>query len=168
MHFALRMATKGRPVNTPDRDVIKPQQVQQALDACEADGFQSVPLESGWELRVRTSDMVIPIELQLRDERVCIFNYVITPLPEGDALAALTDQALRFNRELRHVRLATSNEALVAETCLHGGQLDASWLRTSARAVAVAWRHTSSRLQLLASDPEIARLYREIVSDPQP
>lgn len=148
-----RKKTRATPIT---RD-----QVQDALERLPWGGQSVVEKEDGWELRPRIESEPTPVQMTLEPANLRLYRVVLRSLPgsEHKATRAVVDQALRFNAQLRHARLAACDGQLVAEARLHGGLVHPVWLATAAFAVAVASRHVQATLQILAEQPEVAELY---------
>jgi hypothetical protein len=84
------------------------------------------------------------------------------PDPATPAAEAVANQAIRFNDQLRHARLAARDGQLVAETRLHGGLIESGWLSQAAYAVAQAGRYVATSLRILAEQPQVADTYMAV------
>jgi len=140
---------------------ITREQVQEALERLPWNEQSVVEQDDGWELRPRVESEPTPVQMTLESTDLRLFRVVLRtlPAPEDEAARAVADQALRFNAQLRHARLAVCDGQLVAEARLHGGLVHPVWLATTAFAVAVASRHVRTTLRILAEQSEIAELY---------
>ena len=136
-----------------------PAAVQERLEALGWGEGSVVQLESGWELRPRIGGAVVPLRVTAERRRLRLHRTVMKSLRDGPSARAVLEQALRFNDEWRLARLSLIDDALVVESGLHQGQMDAEWIRVAARAVATAYRHCLSKLETLDRDTELSRHY---------
>ncbi len=120
-----------------------------------------VEQEDGWELRPRLRGKVVPVTMTIEPEGLRLSRTVLQQMPEaGTAEAqAAADQAVRINARLRYARLAVSSGQLVAEARLDSRLIQSGWIESTACAVAVAARHATTPLRLLAEQPAIANTY---------
>ena len=158
---ALHAQTPALCVEHPDSVAV--QDVAEALAQMPwaADGV--VTQEDNWELRPRLRGEVVPVRLVREPSAVRISRRVVPlPDPATSAAWAVAHQALRFNDQLWHARLAACGGQLVAETRLHGGLIAPGWLSQAAYAVAEAERHASAALRILATEPQVADTYQTL------
>ena len=159
MMCALQRKVHTEHVPSPgavDREVL-----QVALAGLSWAGDGVVEQEEGWELRPRLRGKVVPVAMTIEPEGLRLARTVLHQLPEAGTAEALAvaDQAVQINARLRHARLAVSNGRLVAEARLDPRLIQSGWLETTACAVAVAARHATTPLRLLAEQPAIADTY---------
>jgi hypothetical protein len=105
----------------------------------------------------------VPVRLVLAESYMSITR-IILPLPDPatPAAEAVAHQAIRFNAQLRHARLAARDGQLVAETRLHRGLIESGWLSQAAYAVAQAGRHVATALRILSAQPLVAETYSAV------
>lgn len=134
---------------------------QRVLDQLDWPREAVVAQETGWELRPRIRGEAVPVQVRLDDRDLHLSRPVLRRLPTEQRYGkvAVADQALRFNFELRHARLALAGDTVVAEARLHGGLMQPHWLATAAYAVAVAGQYCEPAIRLLAEDAELAESY---------
>jgi hypothetical protein len=140
---------------------IERQAVEQALTRLPWAEDGLVEQETGWELRPRFRGDPLPVQMTLDADGLRLSRVVLFELPgSGTAsAAAVADCALRLNGSLRHARLAVSEDRLLAEARLDSQLVQPDWLATTACAVAVAARHASTPLRLLATQQAAAESY---------
>ena len=167
---ALRQTRKDAASTTTRRGLTK-QQVQEALDEMKRDPESMVRHEDAWELRPTVPGESIPVRVELHSNGIELVMHrtILARLPPPASMqaAACADQALRFNSQLRLVRLAHSAGTLVCEARLHAGQLQPTSLATTARAVAFASRHVQLPLRVLAEQESVAQSYVELLGSSQ-
>jgi hypothetical protein len=143
---------------------IEPEKVQDALDKGNWGEDAVVRLEDGWELRPRIRGETTPVRMAVEGQAVRICRVVVAAC-HNQSESAVALQALCFNAQLRHARLAWEGEAVVAETRLHAGLINAAWLGPAARAVATATCHTRTTLEILARQANVTRHFEEMFCD---
>jgi len=155
-----RMSAVRSHIKLPD---IDRNMVDLALEQLEPDEPSLVRQDDAWELRVSTGGEVIPIRLNLRGRELVLSHVILRDVPREskERMPAIADHALRVNDRLRGSRLQLSTGDLIAETRLHGEQLDHGWLTHAARSVAVAVGAARDGIQILATQPDVARQYCE-------
>jgi hypothetical protein len=121
-----------------------------------------IELASGWELRPRVRGSATAVQVTIEKAELRIFREMAAQLRNEATRNSVCEQALRFNTQLRHARLAVRDGKLFAESRLHAEQLTATWIETAARAVAVACRHTEDILCVLADDADLSGTYAEL------
>lgn len=151
------------PPTAEEAAAIDRGQLGQALGQLSWAAEGVVEQDDGWELRPRIRGDVVPVRLTL-ENGFLEFTRRVLPLPaaDGPASAAVADQAVRFNDQLRHARLAACGGHIVAETRLHSGLVEPGWLAQAACAVAHASRFAAPPLRILASQPLVAETYFEV------
>ena len=140
--------------NSGETDPITTEEVRSAIQACDWAEDTVVELEEQWELRPRLHGDAKPVLARIEGEELRLAR----PLSAGVS-EVVADQALRFNDQIRHARLAVRDDKFVAEARLHRGQLTRNWLESAAQAVAVASTRTDEILSILADSGEVADLY---------
>jgi hypothetical protein len=156
---ALQRKAHAKHVPSPhavDREVL---QVALAGLSWAEDGV--VEQEDGWELRPRLRGKVVPVTMTIEPEGLRLSRTVLQQMPEANTAEAraVADQAVRINARLRYARLAVSSGQLVAEARLDPRLIQSGWIESTACAVAVAARHATTPLRLLAEQRAIANPY---------
>ncbi|HUG92073.1 MAG TPA: hypothetical protein VML55_14635 [Planctomycetaceae bacterium] len=157
----LREACSGSSQRAPGAaggDRPTADEVQAAIDGLGWEREQTVRQDDSWELRPRFGDATLAVSVTLTDE-LRLSRTLIEHAPAELCRTAMSDQALRFNGQLRLVRLSAENGRIVAESRLHRGLVRPGWLADAVRAVAVAARHVRPVLDVLATDETAARWY---------
>jgi len=154
----LLLALAGRQCEKSPQPLAA-EDVQSAIDACQWPEDQVVQLENAWEFRPRLHGDATPVQVAVDGDQLRLFRTVVSNFGSAIEQEAVADQALRFNDQLRHARLAVAGDALVAEARLHGEQLTPTWLEAASRAVAVAGLFTEEVLNILADNGEIAEFF---------
>ncbi|MBN1852633.1 MAG: hypothetical protein JW829_07905 [Pirellulales bacterium] len=144
--------------------VITPGQVQAALDGAGLDEEAIVRLDNGWEVRMRIRGESRAVRLVIEGRNLRISRVVVPSCHETNH-RAVACQALFFNARLRHARLARHKDTVVADTCLHSGLIDSIWLVHACRAVATAAFYCGTILEILASQPDVARSFENMFLD---
>jgi hypothetical protein len=148
------------PAPTEDSATIERGDLERALAQLPWAGEGVVEQDYGWELRPRVQGEVVPVRMTLDRAEVCVTRVVLAwPPARSPASTAVADQAVRFNNQLCHARLAARDGSLVAEARLHGGLVEPAWLGQAAYAVAQAARHAATPLRILAEQPLVAQTY---------
>ena len=160
---SLQRATASRSKTCRERSRVDAERVQEALTELPWGEDGVVELEDSWELRPPMDGAPTVVRMTAKDDGLRLRHGVLQSLPDGDSDAAVVEQSLRFNTELRLSRLACDGDELVAESLLHGGQVEAKWIAVAARAVAASYRHCQPRLTLLSEDPGVARCYADFL-----
>jgi len=155
-----RMSAVRAHVKLPD---IDRNTVDLALEQLEPDEPGLVRQDDAWELRVHMGGEVVPIRLKLRARELVLSHVILRNVPcdSTECMQAIADHAFRVNDRLRGSRVQLSAGDLIVETRLHGGQLDHGWLSHAARSVAVAAGAARDCIQILATQPDVARQYCE-------
>jgi hypothetical protein len=153
--------------------------VQKTLEALPFGEDGVVRLETGWELRPRLGGETLPVRATidgagLRLRRAFAWDPPEAPMRGRDTrAAAVAREALRINHEIRLSRISLDEGggggleglgALLVETRLHSGLLDAEWIATAARALCHAYRHAQVPLGALQADLRVANAYLAIAS----
>jgi hypothetical protein len=145
-------------------EVIPPEKVQDALDKAGLEEEAVVRLDNGWELRPRICGEVMAVQLAIEGHDLRISRVVVTGcLSRSEPAVAF--QALCFNSCLRHARLACTGDTVAAETRLHAGLVDPSWLAHATRAVGTAAHYCQTTLEILARQTEVARHFEQMFLD---
>ena len=158
------------PVTPP----VSRQQVQEALDQLAWSDEGVVEQEEAWELRPQLRGRAVPVRMIIEAGGLRMSRTVLESLPDADSPAsvAVADQALQINGCLRHARLAIVDGRLYADARLDTRRIQAAWIDTTVRAVAVAACHATTTLRLLADQPAVAAMYimmlRSSVEHPAP
>ena len=134
---------------------IDPQAVETALHRLPWEDDAVVQLENGWELRPRIAGQPTPVRMTVAAAELR-FRRVVLSRPAAARLEVIAAEALRINAGIKHARLAWTGTQLVAESCLHAGQVHARWLQYAAQAVVAASMRASVPLELLAANDELA------------
>jgi hypothetical protein len=121
-----------------------------------------VDLDTAWEVRTRWHEDAVPVRVSIDADRLRFRRVLLPKLPAAEQALPVAHHALRLNSQLRQCRLAAVENRIVAETCLSAAEVDAKSVVTAARAIAVASRHCSSSLAVLAAQPGLAGRYQEI------
>lgn len=156
---SVHRATARRLGACEEKGSIDPKTIEAALERLGWGKESVVKLEGQWEIRPPSSDLALPLRVSPEGAHVCIRRTIVKSMPDGDRARALSEQAMRFNGELRLARLALLGGELVAESRLHGGQVDSGWIALAARAVVAAFDHCHRRLKILSEDARVARCY---------
>jgi hypothetical protein len=154
------LAVSGDPAVCP-AEPLASEEVSAAMKDVDWLEQTVIELEGGWEFRPRVRGCAIPVNAFIDKSELKLYRAVITGLGQPVSYDSLCAQALRFNSQFKHARLAMSNGTLFAEARLHSEQLTPLWLETAAWAVAVADRHTRDILALLNESKEVADWYAE-------
>ena len=115
-----------------------------------------------WEFRPCVRGCATPVQATIDKTELRIFRPIVADMGTETTYDSICAQALRFNDQLRHARLAVRDGTLFVESRLHVEQLTAAWLETAAWAVAVACRHTQDTLCVLREHADVAKLYAEL------
>ncbi len=158
---ALQRPGRPRPCRTK---AITSANVQDALDKAGLEEGSVVRLDDGWELRPRIRGEAMAVRLTIERHDLRISRVVVTGCLSANE-RAVAFQALCFNARLRHARLACSGDTVAAETRLHTGLIDPTWLAHAARAVVTAAHHSRTTLEILASRTEVARHFERMFLD---
>lgn len=145
-------------------EVITPENVQDALDKAGLEEEAVVRLDNGWELRPRIRGEAMAVRLAIEGHDLRLSRVVVTGCLSASE-PAVAFHALCFNARLRHARLACSGDTVAAETRLHAGLIDPTWLTHAARAVVTAAHHSRTTLEILASQTEVARYFERMFLD---
>lgn len=145
-------------------ETITPESVQAVLDQLGWDEEAVLRLADGWELRPRSAGEAMPVRLAIEGHELRIGRDVVADCL-GASRQAVAFQSLYFNWRLRHARLACREDKIVAETRLHAGLVTAGWLAHAARAVVAAVHHSRTTLEILASQPKVARHFEKMFLD---
>lgn len=141
--------------------------VDQALEPLRGSDDGPVDLETGWELRPRVSGQALPVRAWIDGRRLRLERSVqgLATLVDLDepTLDAVAHQALRFNAQIIHARLAVHGERIVVETCLDVSQLTTLHVKVAVRAVAVVEHQAQESLVILAKNKEIAEHYGRLL-----
>jgi hypothetical protein len=156
----ITVAVGGDPATCP-AEPLAPEQVSAAMKDADWLDETVIELADGWEFRPRVRGCAIPVNASIDKTELRVFRPVVTELGASVSFDSLCAQALRFNGQLKHARLAMSNGTLFAEARLHSEQLTPQWLETAAWAVAVAHWRTRDILAVLNDSKEIADWYAE-------
>ena len=158
---ALQATTTDDQTQTPP---IPSEKVSRALEESCFEGEEMVvQLDDGWELSPRIDGTSTAVHLTIDGPRLRLQRPVVVDLPSKADLKAVACQALRYNSQLRMVRLVWRDDQIVAEAWLHDQQVTGHWILTTARAVAVAAKHTFIALEILARQEAVAGLYHKVI-----
>jgi hypothetical protein len=150
----------------PPQPLIETQAVEAAVHRLPWEDDAVVQLENGWELRPRIVGQPVAVRMSVEAARLRFQRVVLGRLAEGSPRDVLAAEALRINATIKHARLAATGTQVVAECCLHAGQLDGRWLQHAARAVAAASVRASLPLEILAAEDEVAAQYANVFLHP--
>lgn len=139
--------------------------VQAALKTVSWEDQAIVELGDSWELRPRIEGEAVPVKLTVEGSEVRISRVVVRHYGEDGWTDAMAAQALRFNSLIKHARLASVGEQVVADARIHHALLDGDSIATATRAVAVAERRVRHVLEILATHEEIAGHYSAMFDD---
>jgi hypothetical protein len=156
----ISLAVSGDPALCP-AEPVAPEQVSAAMKDVDWLEETVIEVEDGWEFRPRVRGCAIPVNAVIDKSELRLYRPVVTGFCRSVPSDSLCAQALRFNSQFKHARLAMSNGILFAEARLHSEQLTPLWLETAAWAVAVAERHTRDILAILNDSKEVADWYAE-------
>jgi hypothetical protein len=157
----------GGEETPPNGEPLAHEIVAAAIDGGQWREGEIVELPKGWELRPRVRGRVTAVTAMIENSELRIHRRIVAAQNESSNYACLCAQALRFNEQLRHARLALRDRELVAESRLNSEQIAPQWIETAVWAVAVACRHTEDILGILADDDRVAELYADVFSDAQ-
>ncbi len=118
--FALAQQTPERESSECDLDK---QEVNELLHSLSRHEELLVGLEEGWEYRPRVRGQPIAVKLNIRGRHLRCHRAVVQLRADGESNRAAAIEALRFNAQVKHARLALNESRLVAETCLPGFML---------------------------------------------
>jgi hypothetical protein len=156
----ISLAVSGDPALCP-AEPLASEQVSAAIEDVDWLEETVIELKDGWEFRPRVRGCAIPVSASIDKSELRLYRPVVTGLGQFVSYDSLCAQALRFNRQFKHARLAMNNGTLFAEARLHSEQLTPLWLETAAWAVAVVDRHTRDILAVLNDNKEVADWYAE-------
>lgn len=158
--MAHRVEREG--IHAVEPPVIPKAEVQAVLRQPPWDEQSVVELPHGWELRPRYSGQSTAVTMTVEGRHVRLRRVVLPKLADQPLPAVAYAQALRFNAQLKHARLACSGEELLAEVCIHELFIDGKALATAARAVALAEDRVRTPLVILRADGKVASVYSEM------
>lgn len=153
----LQSIAKGLPLSVPQEAPLV--DLSSAIDGLPYAAEDVVRLDKAFELRVRVQGKLTPVRVTPEFESARIHRVVLNEVPEGEAAEAIAHEALRMNAALRLARLSIRQGQLIAETCLHAGQLSSAWIQKGAEAVAVAAHCAHTPLTMLAHNSALVECY---------
>jgi hypothetical protein len=156
----LNSAVSGDSAPCPS-EPLAPEQVAAAIKGIDWPGESVIELSNGWEFRPRVRGSAVTVNAAIGHAELRLFRPIVTDADKSVSRDSLCDQALRFNCQLKHARLAMSDGILFAEARLHTLQLTPFWLETAAWAVAVADRRTRDILAVLNESKDVSDWYAE-------
>lgn len=142
-----------------DDDTLESKAVELALSELKDKDEYCVRRDGGWELRPRIGEHVLPVQVAITGARLRVHRAVTKKPADEKVAAAVADQSLRFNGQVRFARLAFAGSELVVETQLHRGLIESAWLVTAAQAVSSACHHVQVVLETLAEQKEVSNWY---------
>ena len=166
----LKSADGAQPVSPPDEPARRGLQAELEQLPFGADGLVRRDSPDGvaaWEIRPRIEGAAVPVLLDHAAGGVRLYRKLVAGVPPARR-AAVVDQALRLNVQLRLCRLAWRGDELLAEALLRAGLIDACWLGSTAQAVAVASARAKDVLNVLSRDEAAASWYTALFCNPTP
>lgn len=146
---------------TRDDDLDK-HAVEELLHSLSQHDESLAELEQGWEYRPRVGGQSIAVKLNIQGQKLHCYRTVMQVAAESAMNRAAAVEALRFNAQIKHARLARTDSRLVAETSLHRCLLNKSALSVALRAIALAERRAHAALEILASDDRVSVQYSSL------
>ena len=157
----VEFALGGSPVLNAGQPLAL-EKVNAAIDEAQWPDGGVIEKAMGWELRPRVRGRATAVQATIGQGDLRISRALGAKWGPEATRHSICAQALRFNAQLRHARLAAHKDELFVETRLHAEQITATWVETAAWAVAVAFRHTEDILCVLAENPGVASAYAEM------